>query len=259
MGKEVIAGSIYFKKLMEHLVEYNGIIFHFKSMSTQYINAYKKRTPAFTQGFILGSHLIYRHPITLKHTWGHTIYQINKKNLQVSVNNIRKYISNYFAAQAYEVFETYLYDVTSKAAILYPENIKKVKSLLKNTNQKDYRSQLKSRYKNCYELYRNVTLKLLPVIEDDLKNKFKHYRTFESFLKSYSLARNCITHSHGLIKKEQLTILNNYEEKLLETFYGLGAKKGKTLHSIDTSEDINIILTTLAQLASLIDNYLIKK
>lgn len=249
-----MTSSTHFKIFLQRLVEYNGIIFHFNSMASSYVSNYKQ---SIGNKFILGSKLIYRHPVTMKHTWPDTVYMVDRKNLEQSVEMIQKYISNHFAAQAYEAFETYLYAVTAKAAMTYPRNLKKIRKFLRNTNQKDYKTQLGNRYKNCNELYANATLKLIPNLENDIKNKYTGYEKFAHFLKCYTLARNSITHSDSILRQEELKNLLSYDMTILKEFFGVTLNKKRSLYSINTSKEVKTLIGTLVQLGSLIESYMI--
>lgn len=241
------------KRAIKRLTEYNGFMYHHKSITTSYLRSFrpelsKEKTKPFP--FILGSKFFIRHPISRQLIGSTDRYEVTHNNIAKKTAELNRRINNYFVSQSYEVLETYLYNMAAELCLKNKRKANTITKMINCADKKSYRKVLKEKWKNVEELYSNVIVALLPEMKEFL-SKNKGFNNFKYFLATVLLVRHAITHREGILRPEDTK--SNKHREFLSDFFGVDFGKRKL--QIDCSEHGKDIVQALSQIIFLIEHF----
>jgi len=242
------------KRIIKKLVDYNGSVFHHKSMSDGYLRTIKNNAPPKKykkSQFYLGSKLIIRHPITAQHIWAETDYRVDYSNLNQYVAKLNRQINNYFVSQSYEALESYLYSVAAKICLKNRKAAVEIKNIIKCADTASFRKHLKDKWRSTNELYTRVIIKLLPEMDTFIREN-PSFKNYGFFLEVLLKARHSITHNEGIIAIDDVKD-KKAKEYLIDFF---GKYNSKPTMQIDCTEHAHEIIGTIAKIVHLIEHFL---
>jgi hypothetical protein len=186
------------------------------------------------------------------------------------IDNLISRESAWTISQAYEVFETYLKDISAIYIFLHPLYQEKIRFHVNKFNLtrsrkipvEDFvywRNYIQYRYKNNVEI-----LKFLRIINPDIEKAEKYnnrHIDFTQWFDVVSVVRHAITHSSSKIKKDIFGKLTSYKLQLLSNMFNGTFEQNDYVLFIRTS-DAKECLTFFAEYAfalykqlSELDNY----
>jgi hypothetical protein len=242
------------KRAIKRLTEYNGFIYHQKSIVGAYLRGFEpisSKPVAKRLSFILGSNFITRHPISQRLIGSTDRYEVSRRNVSKKTAELNRRIINYFVSQSYEVLESYLYGIAAELCMKNKRKTIEIKKMINCADKKSYRKLLKEKWKNTEELYSNVIVALLPKMKEFLI-KNKSYNNFQYFLNTVLLVRHAITHSEGILRPDDIKS-DKHRREYLSGFFGVDS--GKRSLQIDCTEYGQKIVESLSQIIFLIEEF----